>query len=81
MHLISLNVKFGLVRRPNHAGNARWPPQGPDRRRTTARPGVHSLRLTPRSQRQHWVHDLDLVTRNVRHYENLGIEIVNPWEG
>ncbi len=27
------------------------------------------------------VHDLDLVTRNVRHYENLGIEIVNPWEG
>ena len=27
------------------------------------------------------VHDLNLVTRNVRHYENLGIEIVNPWEG
>jgi predicted nucleic acid-binding protein len=27
------------------------------------------------------VHDLDLVTRNVRDYENLGIEIVNPWEG
>ena len=27
------------------------------------------------------VHELDLTTRNVRHYENLGIKIVNPWEG
>jgi predicted nucleic acid-binding protein len=25
------------------------------------------------------VHDLELVTRNVRHYENLGVKIVNPW--
>ena len=25
------------------------------------------------------VHDLELVTRNVRHYKNLGVKIVNPW--
>ena len=26
-------------------------------------------------------HDLVLVTRNVRDYEDLGITILNPWEG
>ncbi len=25
-------------------------------------------------------HDLAVVTRNVRHFENLGLQIVNPWE-
>ncbi len=25
-------------------------------------------------------HDLVLVTRNVRDYEDLGVEIVNPWD-
>jgi len=27
------------------------------------------------------VHDLDLVTRNLRDHENPGIEILNPWAG
>ncbi len=25
-------------------------------------------------------HDLTLVTRNVRDYEGLGMDIINPWE-
>ncbi|MGI4879608.1 MAG: type II toxin-antitoxin system VapC family toxin [Janthinobacterium lividum] len=27
------------------------------------------------------VHDLTVVTRNVRHFEPAGVRVVNPWEG
>ena len=27
------------------------------------------------------VHQLTLVTRNVQHFEKLGIRLLNPWQG